>query len=414
MSDIANVGQTGGADRPARAFDAASAALDAVAGVDKMIASLSAVRARLVAHAYDAVLAEQRAIPVQRTPHAKAELARQTLVTELAPLLRITPTAAAHLLAESRALATTLPATLEALGRGEFSYRHAQVVVDHAALLPDDGVAPFEQAVLADARILNVARFRDRARRIRERTHPDSLARRRARQFDRRSVSVDPAADGMAWLTAYLPAETAVAIDDRLDRLAVSLRDPNDVRSFTQLRADAFCDLMLRGEVDGIQRGLRANVLVTVPVLTLLGHDDEPASLEGYGPIPAEVARLLAADATGFTRLLTHPETGVVLSVGRDRYTVPAGMRLWLRARDETCRMVGCGRRASVSDVDHGHSWGEGGITAGDNLAHLCRGDHTRKHSLGWRIKHLSGGVVRWTSPMGRSYLTQPSMVMRT
>lgn len=218
----------------------------------------------------------------------------------------------------------------------------------------------------------------------------------------------------MAWLTAYLPAESAVAIDDRLDQLAASLRDPHDLRTFTQLRADAFCDVMLRGEVDGIRRGIRANVLVTVPVLTLLGHDDEPAELEGYGPIPADVARALAADSTGFTRLLTHPETGVVLSVGRDRYTVPAGLRLWLRARDETCRMVGCGRRASVSDVDHGHAWADGGTTSGDNLAHLCRGDHTRKHTLGWRMKHLAGGTIRWRSPMGRTYLTEPSTVMRT
>ena len=78
---------------------------------------------------------------------------------------------------------------------------------------------------------------------------PSRWRRRRARQFDRRSVAVDPARDGMAWLTAYLPAETAVAIDDRLDQLAGAMRDPADPRTFAQLRADAFCDLMVSGEI---------------------------------------------------------------------------------------------------------------------------------------------------------------------
>lgn len=392
---------------------AASGVLESIAAVDRLMAALSGVRARLVDHAHELVRADERARPGAASRAARDERARQTMVTELAPLLRVTPAAAARLVAESRVLVGSLPGTLEGLSAGDFSYRHAQTIVDAATLLPEEGIPAFETAVLSEAKRLNTARFADRVRRIRELAHPESLTTRRARQFDRRSVGVEPGADGMAWLTAYLPAETAVAIDDRLDRLAASLRSPAEQRSFAQLRTDAFCDLLLRGELAGPGRGIRAQVLVTVPVLTLLGGD-EPASLEGYGPIPPEVARLLAAASSGFTRLLTHPETGVVLSVGRDRYAVPAGMRLWLRARDETCRGLGCGRRASSSDLDHGHAWAEGGTTSADNLAHLCRGDHTRKHTLGWRMQHLPGGTIRWTSPMGRTYLTEPSAVMRT
>jgi hypothetical protein len=193
------------------------------------------------------------------------------------------------------------------------------------------------------------------------------------------------------------------------------MRSPDEPRTFAQLKADAFCELMLTGAAPGTAHaGIRPQVLVTVPVLTLLKLDDEPASLEGYGPIPADVARRLAAEAPSFVRLLTHPETGAVLSVGRDRYAVPADMRLFLRARDETCRGVGCGRRAGSSDIDHGHDWAHGGLTAVDNLAHLCRGDHTRKHRLGWKLRHLPGGTLEWTSPFGRTYRTEPSAVIRT
>ncbi|HEY5221829.1 MAG TPA: hypothetical protein VIJ18_02100, partial [Microbacteriaceae bacterium] len=46
----------------------------------------------------------------------------------------------------------------------------------------------------------------------------------------------------------------------------------------------------------------------------------------------------LAAHAPSFTRLLTHPQTEAVLSVGRDSYRVPADLRQWLRIRDGLCR----------------------------------------------------------------------------
>lgn len=42
----------------------------------------------------------------------------------------------------------------------------------------------------------------------------------------------------------------------------------------------------------------RTEVRVTVALSTLLGLDDAPADLAGYGPITAEAARALARDGT--------------------------------------------------------------------------------------------------------------------
>ena len=42
--------------------------------------------------------------------------------------------------------------------------------------------------------------------------------------------------------------------------------------------------------------------------------------LEGIGPIPVSRARELCGGDTSWMRVLTHPETGMVLSVGRDLY----------------------------------------------------------------------------------------------
>jgi hypothetical protein len=393
---------------------------DAIASVDRVIAGMTGMRARLIEQAYQWIASEPAAISARKssTRSSEPDFARALLVAELAPLLRVSPMAASRLVDESRALASTLPLTLEALGNGDITYAHAAVVVDQAESLPTATHGEFESVALKRAGNLSGPRFKEHARRLRERLHPESVTVRRRIAAEGRHVRVEPARDGMAWFGAYIPAEAAIAADDRLDQLAAAIRNPDDPRTFAQLRADVFCELLISGESSrddtGLPRGIQARVLVAVPVLNLLGETDEPATMEGYGPISDDVARLLAAKAPSFIRILTHPETGAVLSVGRDRYVVPADLRLWARLRDEFCRGLGCGRRAATCDVDHGHAWADGGGTDYDNVAHLCRGDHTRKHRLGWQMEHLPGGTIRWTSPFGRTYLTEPSIVMQT
>ena len=107
--------------------------------------------------------------------------------------------------------------------------------------------------------------------------------------------------------------------------------------------------------------------------MMLLGHSDEPGHLEGHGPIDPDTAREIAARAPSFRRILTHPETGVVLSIGRDRYQVPKDLRRYLRVRDETCRWPGCRRAAAHSNLNHTLDWQFDGHTAHNNLAPLTR-----------------------------------------
>ncbi len=150
-------------------------------------------------------------------------------------------------------------------------------------------------------------------------------------------------------------------------------------------------------------------VAVTVPALTLLGHDED-AVLEGYGPIDPETARLLAAGAPSLTRILTHPETGAVLSVGRDTYRVPADLRRHLAVRDGTCRFPGCGRPARRCDVDHVTAAADAGATDASNLIHLCRHHHRLKHETSWRVRldAMTQDAV-WRSPSGRVHVVPPA-----
>ncbi|WP_161972348.1 HNH endonuclease signature motif containing protein [Glaciihabitans arcticus] len=376
---------------------------DALVALDREIAGLHARRAALIEAARVEILEQPR----PGSTWDPVVIARRELSSELACALRIPERSAERLIAESRALCTQLPATLEALASGRISYRHAQVVVDQASTLPASALPDFEGDVLPLAEVLTAAQFERRARVRRELVHPESRQVRHERAVGERSVTIDPGKDGMCWLTAHLPAVDALAIYNRITDAARGLQGAAEPRTLTQLRADVFCELMFGG------KGIVPRVFVTVPALTLLGTDGGPAMLDGFGPIDDETARRLCALAPSFTRLLTHPETGAVLSVGRDRYAVPADLRKWLQVRDGTCRYPGCSRAAPGCEIDHTLEWANRGPTDHDNLAHLCPMHHALRHNTAWRVKQTGGGGLAWTSPSGAVYRTSPATVMR-
>ena len=413
--------------------------IDDVVEADRVIARAAAQRAALIDQARSWSEATASLMPIDASQVRRwsaARVARRSLVSELAAALRLPERSTENLIEESRSLLRELPATMTALTEGQISYRHAQVMIDHANSLPAETRRAFEESALPFALKLTVSRFEHRARILRERVHPESIEVRHSSCRDKRELTLDPARDGMAWLTAYLPAVNAHAIYTRMTDIAADLQGPDEARTLTQLRADVFCDLLIDGVTDTapdtspdaasdtnsgtapdtahparrrLGRGIRARVLITVPVLSLLGRGTEPAVLEGYGPIDLDTARDLAADAPGFVRILTHPETGAVLSLGRDRYAIPPDLRAWLRMRDETCRAPGCGAPARRCDLDHTKDWQYHGLSNHNNLAHLCPKHHDQKHHTRWTVEHLGDGDLEWTSPTGHRYLTEPA-----
>jgi hypothetical protein len=140
---------------------------------------------------------------------------------------------------------------------------------------------------------------------------------------------------------------------------------------------------------------------------TLIGADDQPAELVGEGPIPAGLAREIAADAV-WHRLVTDPLSGTVLDYGRTTYHPPAGLADHIRARDQHCRFPLCRRRAADAELDHIVAWADGGETNAANLHALCRRHHTLKHHTGWRIEAHPNGRLTWITPTGHRHTTTP------
>jgi hypothetical protein len=356
-------------------------------------------------------------------------LARRSLVGELGCGLRLPGPAAENLLAESEALVHTLPDTLAALTAGEAGYRHAQILVRETYALPLGTARELERAVLPAAGRLSPSQFDQKVRKARERLDPDAITARHERGVADRSLTLTPARDGMCYLNAYLAAADGIAIHNRITAHAMALQGPDEHRTLTQKRPDVFRDLILDPAAGGDSeaksipgagrdrfRGSKPDLIVTVPMLTLLGMSEEPGTLDGYGPIDPDTARDLASRCPTAIRILTHPETGAVLSVGRNRYTVPADLKRLLEIRDGTCRYPFSNRPARQTDLDHSLDWQYHGPTAHNNLAHLSRGAHILKHHAGWSYTHADDGTgtLTWTTPTGHTYTTQPDTPIGT
>ncbi|SEQ73946.1 HNH endonuclease signature motif containing protein [Arthrobacter sp. OV608] len=150
----------------------------------------------------------------------------------------------------------------------------------------------------------------------------------------------------------------------------------------------------------------KADVLVTVPVLALFDITDEPANLDGYGPIPASMARkLLANGATSFYRVLVDPRDGAPLEIGRTNYRLTKAMKKALQLRDGKCTFPGCNNPSPDNDTDHLQAWQHGGHTGISNLAQLCPKHHHLKHNSRWKpTPATTTEPPGWTSPTGRHY----------
>ena len=405
--------------------------------IARLEAATAAVKVRLVAGHAGAVAALENPDAGQRRVAGQ----QMAVVAEVACVLTIGERAAGALLGAAHALTSSLPAALDALQAGSVSWQNAQVIVDettgldpvatarleaHFLGLDDTPDAPVAGSVVAGgmAGELAPARLRRKVRSWRERHHPESIEIRHARGVAQRRMEYAPDRDGMGWISLWLPAHQANAAWNRTRALARALQGPDEPRTLAQLMADIGAAALL-GAGSGVAPGAApgagaaggpaevpapgAQVLVTVPVFSLLGLTDEPAVLDGHGPVPASMARQLVADgAASFFRVLVDPRDGAPLEIGRRNYRIPAATRRWLRLRDGKCPFPGCSNASLDNEADHLLAWYRGGTTGIRNLGQLCPKHHRMKHASGWEPTPASKDrPPGWISPSGRTYSSE-------
>lgn len=354
-----------------------------------------------------AVVREARRHPdtyvvVRDTPTARdISFAVEAAVADIAVRLSLSATVVTVLAQRGEILIERAPTVWSVYREGEISSENAACVADILESLPANSSSDARLAERGlELAMLAPARFRDRLRAFRDRIHPEPQVERHARAREARRAWVDHDRDGMAWLGIHLPSADAEAAWQRIDGIARNLAEcADETRTVDQLRVDAFTDI-LTGRTDPATEP-KVTVGVLVPVLTLLGQGDAPATLEGRIPIDPATARRLAAGAPSFHRILTHPVSGATLDLDRTSYRVPADLARLLALRDVTCRHPGCGRPAKRCDIDHTIDWAKGGATSVRNLAHLSRRHHTLKHRTRWQVEQKPDGTITWTSPTG-------------
>lgn len=244
--------------------------------------------------------------------------------------------------------------------------------------------------------------------------------------------SDEPLGDGPAWevghvvtgdgpdaavMDLFRPLRAAGAVCDADRAVADAIPPGRTRRELTLSDTSTLSDPPHRSRAS-TRSGRRpgAQVWLTVPASTLLGVDDGPADLHGYGPVHAVQARALAADGA-WRRVVTDPLSGAVLDVGRERYRPPAALAEHVRVRDRECVRPGCTVPSTRADLDHTEPFHRQpgdppdrtlGTTSVDNLGPLCARDHRLKTDGGFTLRQVSPGVYEWTTPAGHRYLTRP------
>ncbi|MBV9140346.1 MAG: DUF222 domain-containing protein [Pseudonocardiales bacterium] len=373
---------------------------------------------------------------------ASSSQAHDSAVAEVGLMLRVSAGTAAARVGDAWSLCTRLPGTLAALEQGQITLAKARIIDTETANLSAEHTAAVEQQVLARARQQTPGQLRAATRRAVLTADPAAAQKRAEQSRRKRGVRMWPEPDGMATLSAYLPADDAVGVFAVLDEYARHSAVPGDERTVEARRGDALVDLVLnptgrcssgtrtaRDNADGsipttgtphpagcrctcgrCRRGGGVDIRVTIPYTALLGADELPAELAGYGPIPAAVARDLAAGGT-WRRILTDPASGRPVDYGTTRYHPPAHLAGLVITRDQTCQFPGCRVPAHRCDLDHGVAYDPAtatGPTSDTNLGPKCRRHHQVKQTPGWSVTQHPDGCTTWFTPSGHRYHSQP------
>jgi Domain of unknown function (DUF222) len=291
----------------------------------------------------------------------------------------------------------------------------------------------------------------------------EAAARRAAKARRLRSVRATALPDGMGALTVETGQEVIASIVNDLDSCVATAKAGGDSRRPDQIRCDELVHRMTLGafgtpacgggapaaapaipgepgepteprqagepgESSGRRwgrygrRGL--TVGLTMPLSTWVGLADEPGLLDGFGPIPAALARQVAAEAlrdhpttTSWRCVVVDDEHRTVLGVGdlipSPRHDPPRRVARLVRAINPTCAYPGCPAPARRCDLDHRIPYEEGGATCSCNLQSLCRRHHRLKGTGMVDVEPVLDpeepvGTLRWISWTGREYLHRP------
>jgi hypothetical protein len=332
------------------------------------------------------------------------------VASEVALARRDSPARGGRHLGFAKALVHEMPQTLAALECGALSEWRATLIVRESACLDVEDRRTLDAELCADPASLNGmgdARVAAAAKAIAYRLDPHAVVERAAKAENERTVTIRPAPDTMTYLTALLPVAQGVSV-------YAALRREADVRCDERSRGQAMADTL-------VERVTGRNAAVPTPIAvnlvlsdeTLLGGDNAPADIYGYGPVPAAVARAMVSRVIAdrrsratLRRLYVHPRSGAMVAMESRMRLFPRGLASFIEMRDGRCRTPYCD--APIRHRDHAQPWADGGATSAVNGLGLCEGCNYTKESDGWSVVTGIDGshthTAEFATPTGHTY----------
>jgi hypothetical protein len=319
----------------------------------------------------------------------------------------------------ARALIHEMPHTLAALEAGSLSEWRATLIVRESACLAVEDRRTLDARMCADRAALEGKgdkRIEADAKAIAYELDPHAVVDKAVRAESERTVSIRPAPDCMAYVTALLPMTHGVGVYASLRRAADTC---GDGRGRGQVMADTLVE-RVTGRPADVPVPVAVDLVVTDE--TLLGGGTAPARVPGYGPIPAAIACRLAGDAVAderskatLRRLYRHPSSGALVTMESRARLFPKALAQFIAFRDDTCRTPYCD--APIRHTDHATAFVAGGPTDEVNGLGKCEACNYAKQAPGWRVRtrrrrdgtHSS----EVTTPTGARYRSQAPPVLR-
>lgn len=399
--------------------------IEAIRLLEELKSAAAAAQARLTTR----FVASQTAAQVDAG--VRPEKAGAGVAAQVGLAKRESPARARRYVGFASLLVRELPRTFAALQRGVISEWRAQIVTRETAWLDLPGRTMVDAELGPRLEDLGDRQVEAEAKRLAYRHDPRGYLARIAQAESNRRVSLRPAPEAMTYLTGLLPMAQGVAVHVALTRHADSLRAHRDERSRGQIMADTLVE-RLTGQSAADKVRVEVNLVMTDHTLfnTDSGGDavhsaGEPAHVDGYGPIPADLARRLALAAAEagpdgssrlwLRRLYTDPDTGQLAGMDARSRCFPANLAKLLVLRDQVCRIPWCD--APIRHSDHVIPAAHDGPTDVANGQGLCEACNHSKQAPGWNATPSPGGAgsqVVITTPTGHTYRSRPPDPPRT
>lgn len=401
-----------------RAFTArlrlASADGDAGLGID-LLDAIETLKS--VGCAVQAVITDDVATSIRQDREAR-QLPRSEwdrgIASQITLARRESPNRGGRHLGFARALVHEMPHTLDLLRSGRMNEWRATLLVRETACLSAHDRGIVDRRLCTDPGILDGVGDRGlvaRAKALAVELDAAAVLRRHRKAISERRVTTRPAPDSMAYLSVLMPVEQVVCLQATLGRDADSLIATGN--SSGRTRNQVMVDLLFaRGTGASLASGVPVSVNLVLSDESLLAGGHEAAHLQGFGPVPAGIARHMVADAidgvaeTTLRRVYSCPQSGALTAMESQSRTFPKSLKTLIDLRDRTCRTPWCD--APIRHHDHIRSYSNAGATSADNGSGLCEACNYAKEAPGWNARPLRNPgrthLIDLGTPTGHHY----------